>query len=301
MSLYFIDMKHALLFVFGMLLSAVASVASAGVKAVGGGDSLPPSLYEHSLTNRAVTLSVGSWRSYDTYLSPLLYKGGGVKLMDERLKMMTRNYDKISRYSETNLSFATLSNPAETGSMLYFELQGLTGAHYHLRPLKNMNLLLGGLLDVDLGARYSFINQNNPASLILDANLWVSAMCYYHIRLRSRTFTLREHFSTPFVGVMFSPNYKQSYYEIFSLGNYDGVYPVTSFASRWQWRNKLSIDMPVALCTFRVGFLMERAVTEVNGLETRTMNVSLMAGLVYSFNSFKGMQRIPADYRNPVE
>lgn len=296
-------MRSTIFLIFNLLLFLVAPAAEAGVKAVDDSDSSLVSLpaYNFSLTNRAVTLSAGSWRTYDTYLSPLLYKGSGFKLMDERLKMMTKNYDRISRYSETNLSLATMLNPAETVAMLYFDVQGITGAHYHFRPIKNMNLMVGSLLDVDLGARYNSVNQNNPASLILDANLWVSAMCYYHIRLRSRTFTLREHFSMPFVGVMFSPNYKQTYYEIFSLSNYDGVFPVTSFGSRWQWRNKLSIDMPVKICTFRVGVLAERTVTEVNELETRTMNVSAMVGLVYNFNTFKGTQKLPADYRNPVE
>ncbi|MCQ2193742.1 MAG: DUF3316 domain-containing protein [Paludibacteraceae bacterium] len=255
----------------------------------------------YNLTNRAVTLSMGPWRAYDSYLSPLLYKGGGLKWMDERLKMMTKNMDKLSRYYEMNTSFAAMSNPAETASMLYFTIEGVTGVHYHLRPIKNMNLLLGGLVNGEAGLRYSMVNQNNPASLVLDANLWASVMCYYHIRLRNKTLTLRDHFSTPFVGVMFSPNYKQTYYEIFSLHNYDGVYPVTTFGSRWQWRNKLSLDLPIKICTFRFGVLAERSVTEVNLLETRTMNVSAMLGLVYNFNTFKGTKAIPADYRNPVE
>ncbi|MCQ2216942.1 MAG: DUF3316 domain-containing protein [Paludibacteraceae bacterium] len=297
-------MRNTVLYIFSLLLLLATANAKAGVRSVSDVDdtvSVSSPTYNYSLTNRAVTLSLGAWRSYDSYLSPLLYKGAGFKLMDERLKMMTKNFDKVSRYSETNLSIASLLNPAETSNMMYFDFQGVTGAHYHLRPVKNMNLLLGSLLDVELGARYNTVNQNNPVSMIFDANLWVSAMCYYHIRLKSRTFTLRDHFSMPFVGVMFSPNYMQTYYEIFSLGNYDGVFPVTSFGSRWQWRNKLSIDMPIKPCTFRVGLLAERSVTEVNKLETRTMNVSAMFGLVYNFNTFKGTQKIPADYRNPVE
>ena len=296
-------MRNLTLFIFSAVLLLATSSVKAGVKAIGD-DTAPESSaprYNYSLTNRAVTLSMGSWRAYDSYLSPLLYKGSGLKLMDERLKMMTKNYDKLSRYSETNLSFSSLWNPAETASMMYFTVEGVTGAHYHLRPAKNFNVLVGSLINLELGARYNSVNQNNPISMVFDANMWASAMCYYHIHLKNRTLTFRDHFSLPFVGVMFSPNYKQTYYEIFSLGNYDGVFPVTSFGTRWQWRNKFSFDLPANFCTFRFGVLAERAVTEVNNLETRTMNVSAMLGVVYNFNTFKGNQKIPADYRNPIE
>ncbi|HOI27402.1 MAG TPA: DUF3316 domain-containing protein [Paludibacteraceae bacterium] len=255
----------------------------------------------YHLTNRAVTLSIGNSRIYDSYLSPLLYKGSGISLMDERVSFLSKKLDYLSKYTEFACNADFTNNPSETASILGLSFRGFTGVHYHMKPIKNMNLMLGGLANVDLGGRYQNRNQNNPYSMILNANLWASVMCYYHIPLKKRTLTIREHFSMPFVGVMFSPNYAQTYYEIFSESQYDGTFPITSFGSRFQWRNKLSLDFPIRICTFRVGLLMERTVTNVNELETRNMNVSCMVGLVYNYLTFKGSKRIPAELRNPVE
>ncbi|MCB9018289.1 MAG: DUF3316 domain-containing protein [Prevotellaceae bacterium] len=255
----------------------------------------------YRLTNRAVSLSLGAKREYDSYLSPLLYKGTGFSLMDERVSFLSKKLNNLSKYTEFDFSASVTDNPTNTASFLSMSLRGFSGVHYHLRPLPRMSLLLGGLVNLELGGRYQNRNQNNPYSLLLNANLWASVMCYYHIPLRTRTLTLRDHFSMPFVGVMFSPNYAQTYYEIFSEGHYDGTFPVTSFGSRFQWRNKLSLDFPIKICTFRFGFVLERSVTTVNDLETRSMDVSGTVGFVYNFVTFKGKKKIPSEFRNPVE
>jgi hypothetical protein len=155
--------------------------------------------------------------------------------------------------------------------------------------------------NMDLGGRLIIRNQNNPCSLNWNTNLWVSVMGYYHLHLWKRTFTFREHFAMPFVGMMFSPDYMQTYYEIFSLGHADNILKFTSFGERLAWRNKISVDVPVSFCTFRLGFLAERSVTEVNQLETRSMNLSVLMGLVYNFSTFRGSRPIPEEFHNPTK
>ncbi len=255
----------------------------------------------YSLSNRAVLIGIGSQKEYDSYLSPLLYKGTGFTLMSERLKYFSLHSDKFTWYSEGDFQVGFLDNPAKNATMVPFLLRYFWGSHYHIRPIPNMNILLGAMCNMDLGGRLLMKNQNNPYSLTWNVNLWASAMGYYHLHLRKMTLTFREHFAMPFAGVMFSPNYMQTYYEIFDLGYTDNIIKFTSFGERLAWRNKLSMDLPIPFCTFRFGFLAERTVTEVNNLETRSTNLSFLLGLVYNFSSFKGNKPIPAEFHNPTE
>jgi hypothetical protein len=254
----------------------------------------------YSLMNHALSVGIGSMHEYDSYLSPLLYKGSGFTLMSERLKYFKPDFDKLSWFSEAVFQIGTTENPARNTNMFPLYFKYFIGVHYHWRPVKNLNLLGGSLLNMELGGRFQMANQNNPFSLSLNTNLWLSTMAYYHIPLRKRTLTIRNHFAMPFIGSMFSPHYTQTYYEIFGLGHTDGVITYSSFHKRMAWRNKLSLDIPVSCFTFRTGFLAERTVTKVNHLETRTTNLSFLVGFVYSFNSFKGNKEIPSEFKNPT-
>ena len=252
------------------------------------------------LSNKAISIGVGSLKEYDSYLSPLLYKGTGFTLMNERLKYFSLRSDKFSWYGEGIFQVGFLENPAKSATMVPFLLRYFWGSHYHIRPVRNMNILVGAMCNMDLGGRLLMRNQNNPYSLIWDANVWVSVMGYYHLHLRKMTLTFREHVSMPLGGVMFSPNYMQTYYEIFGLGYTDNIIKFTSFGERLAWRNKLSMDLPVSFCTFRFGFLAERTVTKVNYLETRSANLSFLAGLVYNFSTFRGNKPVPAEFYDPT-
>jgi len=252
------------------------------------------------LSNKAISIGIGSQREHDSYLTPLLYRGSGYTLMSERLKYFSLNSDEFSWYSEGIFQVGLLENPARNASMTSFLLRYFWGAHYHIRPVQDMNMLVGAMWNMDLGGRLLMRNQNNPYSLNWNTNLWISAMGYYHLHLWKRTFTFREHFAMPFAGVMFSPNYMQTYYEIFVLGDTDNIIRFTSFGERLAWRNKISVDVPVSFCTFRFGFLAERSVTNVNLLETRSTNLSFLTGLVYNFSTFRGNRPVPAEFHDPT-
>ena len=252
------------------------------------------------LSNKAISIGSGSQREYDSYLSPLLYEGSGFTLMSERLKYFSLRSNKFSWYSEGNFQIGLLDNPAQSATMMPFTFRYFFGVHRHIRPVQNMNILVGAMGNMDLGGRLLMQNQNNPYSLNWSTNLWISAMGYYHLPLRRTTLTFREHFAMPIGGVMFSPEYMQTYYEIFVLGKTDNVIVPTSFGERLAWRNKISMDLPVPFCTFRLGFLAERTVTNVNLLETRSTNLSFLVGLVYNFSTFRGNKPISEEFHNPT-
>jgi hypothetical protein len=82
---------------------------------------------------------------------------------------------------------------------------------------------------------------------------------------------------------MFSPNYGQSYYEIFSLGNYDHNVVPTTVASTPSMRHALTADVPLWGLTWRVGYMGDYRQTRANGLKYHSYSHLLMVGVVRKF------------------
>lgn len=65
---------------------------------------------------------------------------------------------------------------------------------------------------------------------------------------------LRYQVNVPMIGLMFSPHYGQSYYEIFSLGNSSGVIQFTSLHNQPSLRQMLSVDLPIGYTKMRFSY-----------------------------------------------
>ena len=68
---------------------------------------------------------------------------------------------------------------------------------------------------------------------------------------------LRYQVNVPMIGLMFSPHYGQSYYEIFSLGNSSGVIQFTSLHNQPSLRQMLSVDLPIGYTKMRFSYLAD--------------------------------------------
>ena len=87
--------------------------------------------------------------------------------------------------------------------------------------------------------------------------------------------------------MMFSPNYGQSYYEIFNRGNYDHHCVPTTFGATPSFRQMLTIDFRLMHATWRIGYLGTIEQTSVNSLKTHTYTHSLVIGVVKRFRNVK--------------
>ena len=108
---------------------------------------------------------------------------------------------------------------------------------------------------------------------------------------------LRYQVNVPMIGLMFSPHYGQSYYEIFSLGNSSGVIQFTSLHNQPSLRQMLSVDLPIGYTKMRFSYLADLQQSNVNGIKTHTYSNVFMVGFVkdlYRVSNKKGANLPPS-------
>lgn len=224
-------------------------------------------------TNNTISASIGSANMYDTYLSPLEYKGFSIHLMYEQMRRTTWFDYKFYKQQIFELDLSKGDNPAKNVSEYWALLSYRIGGHYMMYNTDNFRLGLGGLWDINGGVLYNERNGNNPASARAYSNLNMSVTASYKFKWGA----VRWQIDSPFMGILFSPKYGQSYYEI-SLGNSVGLVNFASYHNQRALRNYISIDIPINKYTIRVGYMGSWYQTKVNEIQTHQYTNSFVVG-----------------------
>ena len=244
-----------------------------------------------TLAQKSYQLGVGSTQILDTYLSQEKFKGTGFtflatseysKSQTSNLKSQTSNLKpQTSNWSwlwQHQLNLSKCDDRAEKGT----ELEGgynLYVGRYHAWQLMDGNLKLqaGAMADLGLGFIYNTRNGNNPAQARVGLQLRPSGIATYQIKL----FSLRYELDLPLCGLVFSPNYGQSYYEIFSLGNYDHNIVPTTFVSQPSFRQLITAAWHFSPSTaLTLGYLGDYQQLQVNNLKQHVYAHRFMVGIV---------------------
>ncbi|BEH00076.1 hypothetical protein BSYN_23400 [Bacteroides sedimenti] len=229
---------------------------------------------------RATSYGVGYTKILDTYLSPQEYMGVEGRIYRESMRL-TRLFDgniSLQNIFQANLSYT--HNKVDNNNTFAGLVNWDYGLHYQFRLGNNLKLLAGALGDFNCGFVYNLQNTNNPASAKAYINLAASGMAIYRFHIKNIPFVARYQANVPVAGVLFSPNYGQSYYEIFTLGNSDGVIKFTTPKTQPAIRQLLSLDFPVLSAKLRLSYLWDIQQSNVNQLKTHTYSHIFMAGFV---------------------
>ena len=234
-------------------------------------------------TTTTYQVGVGPTHVLDTYLSQEKFKGTGITVLT------------TSEHARSNRQWATLQEHEVNFSLVNDrsgrreEMQGdytlLAGRLRSWQLGRQWTVQAGGMAAVNVGFIYNTANSNNPAQARLSLNVMPTATVQKRLQVFRRAAALRYEVNLPLAGLMFSPNYGQSYYEIFSLGNYDhNVVPVTPFSAP-TLRHQLTASYSVTRnLTLSVGYLGHYQQAEVNHLKSHVYQHRVAIGIVRRFS-----------------
>lgn len=235
------------------------------------------------ITN-AMMIAVGGQNELDTYLSSQSYTGFSARFIShtERKRDLS---DWTTRIVHQGQFFTgdmkQTSDGHELGGIYSFEW----GRLYSL-PLRisNVDITVGATLDAMAGFLYNTRNSNNPAQARLSLQVAPVVNAKWNFSLFNKPLVLGLELTSPLCGLMFSPQYGQSYYEIFSRGNYDHNCVPTTFVCTPSLYSMLSLDIPIGKSALRVGYIGDFTQSHVNDIKQHSYCHYFMLGYVRKFS-----------------
>lgn len=259
---------------------------------------------DNKTSMRSTMIGVGSANVLDTYLSPYSYKGTEVRIMRETMRMTHLMDGKVSNQTLIDVNGSMLENRAKTADEYAAGIRYSIGWHYNInfnngndndngndkfKPFHPSNgegaagdfgIGFGPVMSGYLGGIWNTRNGNNPGQAKLDLCIDLSGMAYYNLRIGKKNCLLRYQVNIPFVGMAFSPNYGQSYYEIFSLGHYDHNAVFAHIGNMPSMRHLLTADFPIGRNTLRIGYSGQFNQSLFNELRYHSYSHNFMIGFV---------------------
>lgn len=241
---------------------------------------------------RNTSYGVGWANVFDTYLSPQAYDGVEVRILRESMPVIDHAsypsfYSPWIRQSVFQGFASYTEHPSHDNASVSLMGEWRWGYLYHFRSLSlpsGLELLAGGQFYGEGGLIYNMANGNNPVAMKLGAGVGLTGMALWRFTVKQRPLSLRYQFFTPVLGAFFSPHYGQSYYEIFSLGNSDGVVRFSSLHNKPSLWQQLSLDFQLFTnSTLRFSYLADIRQSHVSHLKYHQWSHVFMLGLVHRF------------------
>ena len=246
---------------------------------------------DSSTTSNATTLyrpvysifsfEVGKATMLDTYLAQMRYNGLSFQLGYERLQAMRFNPKHWIMEMDMSLNYSAPQNVRGNHKwhslMLNFQWGMMHRWTNILTP--RLSFLFGGSTSLNCGVIYSQYNSNNPVSAKIRWSLNLSAGAIYNFNLASRLpITIRYEATLPLIGAFFSPEYDESFYELY-LGNRKNIAHFSSWGNRFDLVNKLYLDLHFGSTTMRLGYRNVIETSYVNHLNTQLFYHHFLIGI----------------------
>jgi hypothetical protein len=236
-----------------------------------------------SIITRSTLYGIGCTNLLDTYLSPMEYTGAELRILRENRRGTKYMEDNFYRQSLFQANVSMLENQVGTGSEFSFLVNWNLAYHYRFQINERLQLFAGPNLDLNGGMIYNFRNSNNPVNAKAYANLGASGMAIYQFRIKEHPFILRYQLNVPLLGLMFSPEYGQPYYEMSIAKDFGKNICFTSLHNQPSLRQFLTLDFPIKQTNVRIGYVCDIQQAKVNDLKGHAWSHAFMIGFVKHF------------------
>ncbi|GHT03505.1 hypothetical protein AGMMS49525_08700 [Bacteroidia bacterium] len=237
---------------------------------------------------QSTVIGVGTASTYDTYLSPLEYKGSNFGLLHEQMQMTGLLDGSVAMQQLFNLNVALGDNLSKTSSTYMGMLEYDFGLYRRFKPINGFQFFAGLQADAQMGGIYNLRNGNNPATLKTHLDLGISGIAAYQFQIKKQPVKLRYQLNMPAVGLFYAPEFGQSYYEIYELGDNDGVVHFSSLHNYLAMRNILTVELPFKSRTIRLSYINWMYETKINDVNTRIHSNTFFIGFSKYFTVQSG-------------
>ncbi len=246
----------------------------------------------------ATTFGAGHANVFETYLSPLEYTGQSIRIMHERIRMTRLMDGHVSAQNIFQINASHTKNPAKSATSYAGLVNWSYTLHYQFLLNDQLKLLFGPMFELNGGAVYNERNSNNPAQAKAYGGFGGSGMLVYKFNIRNCPFILRYQANFPLLNIMFSPEYGESYYEIFSLKNKGNHVLFTSLHNAPSIRQMVTLDFPIKQSIIRIGYVCDIQQAKVNNLKSHAYSHDFMIGFVKNLYLLKGKRKISLPIAN---
>jgi hypothetical protein len=242
---------------------------------------------------RSTMIGAGHNNVFETYLSPLEYSGPEVRFMHESMRMTRLLQGNVSVQNIIQVQGAYTENISGTANTYAGMINWNCALHYQFREVApGLKLLAGPYIGLNTGVVYNSRNSNNPAQAKAYGGVGFSGAAIYKVRIKQYPLTIRYQANVPLAGAMFSPQYGESYYEMFSVGNHKGNVKFTSLHNNPSLFQMLTVDFPIRKVIMRAGYVCDIQQSKVNGLKSHSYSHDFMIGFVRNIYLLRGKNRI---------
>ena len=236
-----------------------------------------------SLRLHSTLFAFGSANVYDSYLSPYSQTGIEARILRQTERMTKLWSGRISYHTEIDLNASRTKNPARNVKTYAGGIRYSNAWLYNFSSTRRLRTAAGLAASAYAGCVYNERNGNNPAQAKADLMLDLTGQAVYTFRLGRRQWSVRYRLAVPLVGLAFSPQYGQSYYEIFSLKDYDHNCVFANFINMPSMRHLLTLDIPVGHNIVRLGYAGEFMQSRWNGLRYHSYSHNVVVGFTKYF------------------
>jgi len=242
-------------------------------------------------------LGAGNTYLYDDYLSPLPHEGASLLFSSTATKPLKwgladspdHSFENAKWTNQFNLTLTSVYAQSKAGSNMFhgnMELKNSLIRQVFHRP--NWSASAGTFLLLGSGGRYCLQNGNNPGSLDAYLDFGLTVLGNYSFIFWQKPFKLTYQGSLALSGLAFSPEYAESYFEIFYLKNNKNILKYTHPLNNQHWMQQLSLDVPLAhrKSSLRLSICNDGHVTLFNSIRTRVLSTHFSAGYIRYFKTF---------------
>ena len=226
------------------------------------------------------TAEAGYGRVLDSYLTPITYTGWHTGLGFEHNQACGFNPEQWQRQLSLGVVYDNVENSVGNNTMHH--LRG-TARWALMRRwgcvfTPNLTLMGGGMTWLQGGMIYNAANSNNPVSVKGHWTLGLQGIAQYELKLGRVPVYLRYQAALPVVGVWFSPEYDESFYEIY-LGNDKNLMQPGWWGNRFDLDHQLTADFRLGGTILRIGYHGTFERSWANHLNTHITTHAIVIGI----------------------